>query len=344
MRGPWTYGAAVLAVVAGVWVTAPVWSQPPVRFVRPDQGPVVPTPGPRELRGPAPAPVRYAYRPACDDGAETCKHWVLVSTRGERWWLPYAFGSGPLTLSRDGTRAAYWHPKQHRYVVVDLLKGTTTPLPVKTGEPPEPGRGGQEPMFSPDGRRLLVADDRDDDTGEVAPGITMIVDVAGGGVRRLPRGERALGWTDRGPALVNVKPSGRFPGHVTSGSYVVRSADGDVVSRAELPGHLATTAVPSPAGDTLATVATESTPGGPVPRGVVLTDARRERPARTVVPRLPAGWRVRAILRWESEDALLTETRGPHGEVACHLLSPADGTMTPLRLDAPSPIVVGTLR
>ncbi|MEV0146699.1 MULTISPECIES: hypothetical protein [unclassified Nonomuraea] len=139
-----------------------------------------------------------------------------------------------------------------------------------------------------------------------------------------------------------VLPAG--PVDLVAAELALRARSARVVSRAELPGVLATTAVPSPAGDTLATVATESSPGGPVPRGVVLTDARGEGPTRTVVPRLPAGWRARAILRWESGNTLVTETRGPHGEVGRHLLNPADGTTTPLRLDDPSPIVVGTLQ
>ncbi|GAA2311436.1 hypothetical protein GCM10010149_72600 [Nonomuraea roseoviolacea subsp. roseoviolacea] len=334
--GPWTCAAAALAVVAALWVTAPAWSEPPVRFVRTGADPLAPAPGPRELRGPAPAPVRYAYRPVCGDGTEACEHWILVSTRGERWWLPYGFGDGPLALSRDGTRAAYWHRKEWRYAVVDLARGTTTFLPEDLPRPHDPGAGGQAPLFSLDGRYLLVAEERIDvDTATVVPGPLRVVDVAHGGVRRLPRGERAAGWTGRGLALVTVERAGRSPGHVTSGSYVVRSPDGAVVGRAELTGGLAAKAVPSPSGETLATVATELTPAGPAFRGVVLTGTRTGRPGRTVVPRLPAGWRVDRIARWEGEDALVAETRGPHHELAYHLLGLTDGSASPLGLDVP---------
>ncbi|MEV0202206.1 hypothetical protein [Nonomuraea sp. NPDC050691] len=336
--GPWTYAAAVLAVVTAVWVTAPAWSGPPVRFVRTGTDPLVPTPGPRALRGPAPAPVRYAYRPVCDDGGEACKHWILVSTRGERWWLPYGFGEAPLALSRDGTRAAYWHQKKQRYAVVDLTRGTTTYLPQGIAAPVGADRATQPPLFSLDGRHLLVAQDRlTPEAEDVVPGTLVVVDVTSGRVRRLPRGERAAGWTARGLALMTVEPAGRSPGHVTSGTYVVRSPEGAVVSRAALPGNLAEQAVPSPSGETLATVATDVTPDGLAFRGVVLTGTRAGAPVRTVTPRLPAGWRVGEILRWEGEDALVAETRGPHGETAHHLLGLADGSASPLGFDVPPP-------
>ncbi|NUW40876.1 hypothetical protein [Nonomuraea rhodomycinica] len=336
--GPWTGAAAVLVVVAALWVSAPVWSQPHVRFVRPSADRPVSAPGPRELRCPAPAPVRYAYRPVCGDGGEACEHWILVSTRGERRWLPHGFGDGPLALSRDGTRAAYWHQKKRRYAVVDLAEGATTFLPRSLPQPQDPGAGGQAPLFSLDGRHLLVADERIDvDADQVVPGPLLVVDVARGRVTRLPRGERALGWTGRGLALVTAERTGRIPGHVTSGSYVVRSPEGTLVSRAALPGGLAPAAVPAPSGETLATVATELTPAGPVFRGVVLTGTRAGRPLRTVVPRLPAGWRVDRLVRWEGEDALVAEARGPHHELAYHLLGLADGSATPLGFDLPPP-------
>ncbi|MDF2708580.1 MAG: hypothetical protein K0R62_4232 [Nonomuraea muscovyensis] len=329
MRSPWPYAAGVLALLAAAWVVAPLASDGPEMIAGP---PLTAGPGPRELTGPAPSPIRYAYEPTCRDDSPGCEHWILVSARGERWWLPHGLRGDVFVLSWGGTRAVHWHDKQARYVVRDLTTGITRPLPYG------PGKDALDPagyprLLSPDGRHLLLQPGRGKRHGELSssePGGGSIVDVERGTTRRLPRGERGVAWTPTGLVLVTEKPESDSPGHITSAAYVIRSATGGAVRRFTLPGNLAHRGLPSPAADVIASPAAEVAPDGVDHLGVVLTDTRTGRTVRTVVPRLPAGWWIDRILSWADDGALAVTVRGSHHERALRLLDLADGTVRPV--------------
>ncbi|WP_214320793.1 hypothetical protein [Nonomuraea sediminis] len=234
---------AVAALLAAVWVVLPSWTADRPAFVRASPTPSA-APAPPELRGRVTGPVRYAYRPECDEEVPACERWVLVSARGERWLLPDALSEDVLALSRDGTRAAYPHRKTGRLVVADLAAGTARTYPVRPSFP--------APEFSPDGRRLLVPGDH-----------PVVVDVDRGTVRRTPGGPEP------------VPP----PGHVTTTTYLAY-AEGGAIRRVTLPGNLVGKL--SPSGRLLATVPREVTPEEVVTPGVLLVDAATGRSLRTI--------------------------------------------------------------
>lgn len=326
MRSPWPFAAGVLALLAAAWVVMPPADGGPEFLAGP---PLTADPGPRELTGPAPAPIRYVDEPACRDDRPACEHRILVSARGERWWLRHALRGDAFALGGGGTRAVHWHEGQARYVLRDLTTGVTRPLPYPPGkdtlnlaEPP--------PLLSPDGRHLLLQPGRWERRGRRSsslPSGGIIVDVERGTTRRLPRGERGVAWTPAGLVLVAEKPEDGSPGHVTSAAYVIRSATGRAVRRFTLPGNLAHGGLPSPAVDVIASSAAEVFPDGVDHRGVVLTDTRTGRTLRTVVPRLPAGWWIDRILSWADDGTLAVTVRAPHHERALRLLDLADGAV-----------------
>ncbi|WP_219500698.1 hypothetical protein [Nonomuraea ceibae] len=195
--------AAVVAaaVLALAWLLTPLWSRGPVTFLRPESGqnarPV------QELRGPLPAPVRYAYRPVCDEPTAACRHWTLVTTTGERWWVPGAgAGDDGITLSRDGRRLAYL--RDRHLTLRDLTAGTVKRIRV---------RKEGYPAFFRDGRHMLVRD------------ASLIVDVERGSTRRLKGSGRVAGWTAEGVVLATSRSS-RAPGHLRAVTYTVHSPDG----------------------------------------------------------------------------------------------------------------------
>ncbi|MDA0636026.1 hypothetical protein OUY22_21605, partial [Nonomuraea sp. MCN248] len=286
-------------------------------------------PAPVKLTGPAPAPVRYAYEPHCNNETDGCRHHILVSATGERWWLEGARDDAPFALSADGALAV--HPSGDRYVARDLTTGTVTKLPVKARESVGEIFGSQAPLLSLDGRHLLVQhDDLDEDT-EVVLERPMIVDIRRGTVRRLPKGERVAGWTTEGLALVTERPARDLPGHATSATYVIRSPGGRVVRRFTVPGNLAY-GLPSPSARTLATLAKEITPHDVVSTGILLTGTGAGRTSRTVVPRLPEGLRPDALIRWEGEDALLVRAEDRRRRISFHVVDLATGAARDLRV------------
>ncbi|MFB4288490.1 hypothetical protein ACBI99_12675 [Nonomuraea sp. ATR24] len=303
--------AAVVAaaVLALAWLLTPLWSRGPVTFLRPESGqdarPV------QELRGPLPAPVRYAYRPVCDEPTAACRHWTLVTTTGERWWVPGAgAGDDGITLSRDGRRLAYL--RDRHLTLRDLTAGTVKRIRV---------RKEGYPAFFRDGRHLLVRD------------ASLIVDVERGSTRRLKGSGRVAGWTAEGVVLATSRSS-RAPGHLTAVTYTVHSPEGKEVRRAELPGNL-DGAAPSPSGRALAVVPDEVTRHGRAARAVVLIDPATRAATRTVTPRLPAGWRAEEIVRWEDEDTLVIRATGPWNEDAYHVLDLATGDARRLAITVP---------
>ncbi|MFE0146530.1 hypothetical protein ACFWY5_05275 [Nonomuraea sp. NPDC059007] len=291
-------GLAAGALVIAAWVVLPVWQQhdqdPPMARSMP--GATATLPPATELKGPAPAPIRYAYQPDCPDQSDPCPRWHLVSTRGEQWWLPGASGEDTFVLSDDGTRAAYWRGRG--YVLHDLMTGTVTPLPV---------RGEQEPIFSLDGRHLAVGRE--------------VADLATGRVHRL-NGE-ARGWTSSGVITSTLKPDDRTPGQVSVTFFTVSSPEGRRLRRFTAPGDLSSDGVLSPSGRQFATLTREVTPTSVTTTSILIS---RER---SVTPRLPEGWTITAILRWTGEDTLLVRLRGPASRIAYTIIDLTTGRPLP---------------
>ncbi|MGN9836666.1 hypothetical protein ACTMTI_00955 [Nonomuraea sp. H19] len=336
-RLPWRSAlAAVAAALAAAWVIGPVSlpGEQPIRFVRPE--PATPA-GAAAAKPPKlsryASPIRYAYVPACEDGSGPCANWILVTTRGERGWLPGADAAGSLALSQDGTRAAYLRGDE-TYAVADLMTGTLKPLPVRQkGGSVGEIFGAQAPLFSLDGRHLLIQRDHLDKNDEIVLERPVIVDIDSGTAHRLPATDRVVGWSDAGLLTVTSERTDSLPGHITSAKFTVYSPRGKAVRTFTLPGNLTYGTVPSPSGRTLASLVRELTPDSIADLGVTLTDTSSGRPVRTVVPRLPAGWRIGEILRWDGDDALVVKSRGPLDETTYHVLDLATGGLRRLGID-----------
>ncbi|MFI6293211.1 hypothetical protein ACIBEJ_16600 [Nonomuraea sp. NPDC050790] len=295
-------GLAAGALVLAAWVSLPAWQQDgSLPMVRSMPGPTAPPSPATELRGPAPAPVRYAYQPLCLTRSDHCMRWRLVSTRGEEWSLPGANGEETLALSADGTRAAY--PRGEGLVLHDLPTGKITPLPVT----------GEQPLFSPDGRHLAVG--------------RQVVNLATGRVHRLD-GE-ARGWTSSGVVTSAVEPDDRTPGRVSVTVFTVSSPQGEKRRSFTVPGDLSANGALSPDGRTLATLAREALPESVTTTGIVLTGES----ARTVTPRVRDGWTITTILRWTGENTVLVELRGPLNGAAYEVLDLATGRPLPGRVE-----------
>ncbi|MFI6899977.1 hypothetical protein ACIBKY_01890 [Nonomuraea sp. NPDC050394] len=291
-------GLAAGVLVIAAWVVLPLWQRqdhgPPMAGSMP--GATASLPPATELKGPAPAPVRYAYQPECPGQSGPCLRWHLVSTRGEQWWLPGVSGEDTFVLSDDGTRAAY--PHGGGFVLHDLMTGTVTPLRVE-------GEG--EPMFSLDGRHLAVGRE--------------VADLATGRVHRL-NGE-ARGWTSSGVITSTLKPDDRTPGRVNVTVFTVSSPEGRRLRRSTSPGDLSSDGVLSPSGRQFATLMREVTPTSVTTTSILIN---RER---AVTPRLPAGWTITTILRWRGEDGLLVRMRGPANRIAYHIVDLTTGRPLP---------------
>ncbi|MEV0591925.1 hypothetical protein [Nonomuraea cavernae] len=334
MRSPWLYAVVALTILAAAWVVAPLRAEPSPRFVRPWAEQPASAPTVRQLTGPVPVPIRYAYVPSCQDNTGACRHWILVSARGERWWLPGAADSDSLTLSADGLRVAYSSDAARGFVIRDLKTGTTRPLPVKREASIGEFFGVRPPLLSPDGRYLLVQHDHLDKNEEVVSERPLIVDTDRGTVTRLPGGETVIGWTAAGLALVRERSTNSLPGHVSTASFVIRSPGGKVVRRTVVPGNRSRSWF-SPSGHTLASLAREATPDDLVTTGVVLVGTSKGHPTRTVTPRQPVGRRIAEILRWEDENTLVVRTAEAGNDSAYHLLDLQDGTTRPIEISIP---------
>ncbi|MET9239391.1 hypothetical protein [Nonomuraea sp. NPDC003709] len=321
----WWYAFAAAALaVATAWVIGPTGEQPPVQFARPEPARAV-TAAPEE-RSRYASPIRYAYSPACENGSAPCSHWVLVAWGGERGWLPGTDAADSLSLSPDGTHAAYLRTSDDTYVVADLRTGAVKALPVRQkGGTVSEMFGAQIPLFSLDGRHLLIQRDHLDKDDETVLENPMIVDLGTGAVRHLPAVGQVVGWTSAGLMTKTTRRTNSLPGHTTSASFTVWSPKGKVVGRFTLPGNLAAGAMPSPSGRATATLAREITPDGLVGHGIVLTHTSTGRPARTVAPGLPAGWQATSVLRWDGEDAVVVQTSGPRAEMGYHVVDLATG-------------------
>ncbi|MEU6778487.1 hypothetical protein ABZ912_04740 [Nonomuraea angiospora] len=163
--------------------------------------PVMLTP-PETTVSPLPAegvgPIEQAYRPECRTTACTKRAWRLVTRDGDTYELPA--GTGPLEVTADGRRLAYYSSKQHTIVVRDLASGKIWKSPLK--QPAEDFSGSAEHALrlSPSGLRFIVSSWG----GRRDP--NKLVDVERGTVSDLPRGWWPVSVSDGSGPVVLAKP------------------------------------------------------------------------------------------------------------------------------------------
>ncbi|MBE1590708.1 hypothetical protein ACFPOI_06705 [Nonomuraea angiospora] len=165
--------------------------------------PVVLTP-PETTVSPLPsegvAPIEQAYRQDCY--AATCakRAWRLVTRDGATYELTAASGIGPLEVTADGRRLAYYSSKQRTIVVRDLASGRTWKSPLKQPAEDFSGSGEYTLRLSPSGLRFIVSSWG----GRREP--NKLVDVERGTVSDLPRGWWPVSVSDGSGPVVLAKP------------------------------------------------------------------------------------------------------------------------------------------
>lgn len=187
-----------LALAAAV-VVAGIAGGSAIRFqeVRPVP-PVVLTP-PETKALPLPekgvAPVEQAYRPSCRGGCQE-PGWRVVTRRGETFRVPAR--SGPVEVTGDGRRIAYYSEKDRRIVVRDLASGWIWKAPLK--QPKQDFAVEYALRMSPNGLRFIVSGWG----GRRAP--NMLVDVEQGTVEQLDSGWWPVSVADGDGPVVLAKP------------------------------------------------------------------------------------------------------------------------------------------
>ncbi|MFB9682187.1 hypothetical protein [Streptosporangium vulgare] len=187
--------AAVTCLVAGGGVTL-------LQQVRPAP-PVVLTP-PKTTVPPLPAkgvgPVEQAYRQSCPMIGDPCprRAWRIVTGGGDIYELDEAFEKGPLEVTADGRRIAYYSSEHRRIVVRDLASGRTWKAPLK--QPAEDFAVEFALRLSPGGLRFVVSGWG----GRREP--NKLVDMARGTVTDLKRGWWPVSVSDGSGPVVLAKP------------------------------------------------------------------------------------------------------------------------------------------
>ncbi|MFF4616552.1 hypothetical protein [Nonomuraea jabiensis] len=145
-------------------------------------------------------PIEQAYRPDCRTPACAKRAWRLVTRDGDTYELTAAPGTGPLEITADGRRLAYYSPKQRTIVVRDLASGETWKSPLK--QPTEDFSVSTENTLrlSPSGLRFIVSSWG----GRRQP--NKLVDVERGTVSDLPRGWWPVSVSDGSGPVVLAKP------------------------------------------------------------------------------------------------------------------------------------------
>ncbi|MFG6199200.1 hypothetical protein [Nonomuraea sp. JJY05] len=167
------------------------------------QPPIVLTP-PETTVSPLPSegvgPIEQAYRPECRTTTCTKRAWRLVTHDGDTYELPATLGTGPLAVTADGRRLAYYNSKQRTIVVRDLASGKTWKSPLK--QPAEDFSASNERTLrlSPSGLRFIVSSWG----GRREP--NKLVDVERGTVSDLPRGWWPVSVSDGSGPVVLAKP------------------------------------------------------------------------------------------------------------------------------------------
>ncbi|GAA3040438.1 hypothetical protein [Streptosporangium longisporum] len=188
--------AAVTCLIAGGGAAL-------VQQVRPEP-PVVLTPPPARTV-PLPArgigPAVQAYRPVCRVGFESCggRVWLLVTDGGDTTYeLPEVSSQGPLAITADGRRIAYYSARQRRIVVRDLASGRVWRAPLK--QPAEDFAVEFSLRLSPGGLRFIVSGWG----GRREP--NKLVDVERGTVTDLERGWWPVSVADGSGPVVLARP------------------------------------------------------------------------------------------------------------------------------------------
>ena len=115
-----------LAVVGGGVVSAWLRPAPPI-VMAPPETKVLPLPADGV------EPVQYAYRAACSSDPCGKTPWRIVTNQGDTYRLGDDL-AGPLQVTADGRRIAYYSTKHGRIVVRDLASGKTWRSPLKQPE------------------------------------------------------------------------------------------------------------------------------------------------------------------------------------------------------------------
>ncbi|MBG0829475.1 hypothetical protein HS041_17050 [Planomonospora sp. ID67723] len=164
--------------------------------------PIVLTP-PETKAPPLPAkdvgPVEQAYWPGCRSVAKACaeRAWRIVTREGDTYELGKE-AKGPLAVTADGRRIAYYSSKHRRIVVRDLASGKTWKAPLK--QPAEDFAAEYALRLSPSGLRFVVSGWG----GRREP--NKLVDVERGTVTDLKRGWWPVSVSDGSGPVVLAKP------------------------------------------------------------------------------------------------------------------------------------------
>lgn len=179
-----------LAVVGGGVVSAWLRPAPPI-VMAPPETKVLPLPADGV------EPVQYAYRAACSSDPCGKTPWRIVTNQGDTYRLGDDL-AGPLQVTADGRRIAYYSTKHGRIVVRDLASGKTWRSPLK--QPEEDFEVEYALRLSPDGLRFIVSGWG----GRRAP--NKLVDVRRGTVTDLARGWWPVSVADSSGPVVLAKP------------------------------------------------------------------------------------------------------------------------------------------
>ncbi|WP_165974394.1 sigma factor [Nonomuraea deserti] len=185
--------AVVCVIAAGTAVL--------IQQVRP-QPPIVLTP-PETRALPLPArgvgPVEQAYQPRCrptSSGGCRTLPWRIVTRGGDTYEIPS--GPGPVSVTADGRRIAYYSGEHHAIVVRDLASGKTWTSPLT--QPEEDFAAEYALRLSPSGLRFIVSGWG----GEREP--NKLVDVVKGTVSELERGWWPVSVSDGDGPVVLARP------------------------------------------------------------------------------------------------------------------------------------------
>jgi hypothetical protein len=274
--------------------------------------------------GPLPAgrvePVKFAYLDGCkkqahlEPGTGECAQWRLVGRSGKQWRLADALAAppvvsdsggsdtprpqGPLEISDDGRRIAYYRPADEHFVVRDLLSGDVTVIAQRV---PLASLQQAALIFSGNGQRLAIS------FAAAEPRHALLADTATGAVHELP-GYRVVGLGNDASTVTLLEPkNGRM-------TLLLTGPDGTLRNQVPLDPDVHVTGVGNlvaPDGHTLVTV-----PGAgedqPTPvqtpeslNTVKLVDVRTGKVVGTRSLRLPENSELAHIERWVGKSTIV---------------------------------------
>lgn len=278
------------------------------------------------LPGPLPSgrvePVKFAYLDGCkrqahlEPGVGECGQWRLVGRSGKQWRLADALasppvvsdsggsdtssgGQGPLEISDDGRRIAYYRPADEHFVVRDLLSGDVTVIAQRV--PLSSLQDTATLIFSGNGQRLAIS------FATAEPGHALMADTDTGAVHELP-GYWVVGLGNDASTVTLIEPkNGRM-------TLLLTGPDGILRDRVPLDPDVHLSGVGNlvaPDGHTLLTL-----PGAgkdhptPVPTPesldtVKLVDVRTGKVVGTRRFRLPENSELAHIERWVGKSTIV---------------------------------------